>query len=227
MECGAVRSYGANGVTIENFEVNSSADHHFDLLYSVRTLNQTSENMLDGASYYSGIPINFKHALSSVRFSIKNESEASVVLKSIELYGVKYKGTFKENLVEEPTDYSASVSDPEWIVTEDVVSEASPYVGFAGSVQFPITPQYVAMLAASDTDEEGETEQVNQLLVMPQLIPEDASVVVKYTVNGSERTKTAKLKGWKDLSDNVVDEWDLGVRYTYRLVYGASVPGAK
>ena len=46
--------------------------------------------------------------------------------------------------------------------------------------------------------------------------------MVKYTVNGSERTKTAKLKGWKDLSDNVVDEWNLGVRYTYRLVYGAS-----
>ena len=222
LECGAVRSYGADGVTIENFEVNSSAAHHFDLLYSIRTLNQTSDNMLDGASYYSGIPINFKHALSSVRFSIKNESEASVVLKSIELSGVKYKGTFKENLVEEPTDYSASVSTPKWIVTEDVVSEGNPYVGFAGSVQFPITPQYVASLAASDTDDDGETEQVNQLLVMPQLIPEDASVVVKYTVNGSERTKTAKLKGWKDLSDNVVDEWNLGVRYTYRLVYGAS-----
>lgn len=222
LECNAVRSYGADGVTIENFVVNNSAAHHFDLLYSVRTLNQTSENMLDGASYYSGIPINFKHALSSVRFSIKNESEASVVLKSIELYGLKYKGTFKENLVENVADYTASVSDPEWTVTEDLIAEGTPYVGFSGSVQFPITPQYVASLAASDTDEDGEVEQVNQLLLMPQAIPDEASVVVKYTVNGSERTKTAKIKGWTDLANNVVDAWDMGVRYTYRLVYGSA-----
>jgi hypothetical protein len=85
-----------------------------------------------------------------------------------------------------------------------------------------LNDDFAYIVVNGDTDGDGENEQVNQLLVMPQLIPEDASVVVKYTVNGSERTKTAKLKGWKDLSDNVVDEWNLGVRYTYRLVYGAS-----
>lgn len=221
LECdGTVRTYGADGVTIENFEVNANAEHHYDLLYSVRTLNQTSENMKDGASYYSGIPIDFKHALSSVRFSIKNESEAIVVLKSIKVHGVKYKGEFKENLVENAEDYTKSTQDPKWTVENDEVAEENAYVGFNGSVTFPFTPQYVATLAASDTDEEGEEEKCNQLLLMPQDLTDAATVVVTYTVNGNERSKTAQLNTGIDLDQQEVKVWERGVRYTYRLVYG-------
>ena len=225
LECvGATRTYGADGVTIENFEVNSSADHHFDLLYSVRTLNQTSENMLDKADYYSGIPINFRHALSSVRFSIMNESEAVVLLKEIKVYGVKYKGTFKENLVENPSDYSASTQDPEWTVEDDMIAEDAAYLGFVGSVVFPISAQYVAQLAAADQDEDGEVEESHQLLLMPQDLTDEAIVEVAYTVNGNPRTKTAKLKEGVVLkSDGVtISAWEPGIRYTYRLVYGKS-----
>jgi hypothetical protein len=225
LECvGAERTYGADGVTIKNFEVNPSADHHYDLLYSTRTLNQTSEDMLDKADYYSGIPINFKHALSSVRFSIMNESEAIVLLKKIEVYGVKYKGTFKENLVETSPNYSASTQNPTWTVEDDMIAEDAAYLGFEGSVVFPITAQYVAQLAAADQDEDGEVEESHQLLLMPQDLTDDATVVVTYTVNGSLRTKTAKLKeGIVLKSDGVtVSTWEPGTRYTYRLVYGKS-----
>ena len=226
LECvGAKRTYGADGVTIENFEVNPSADHHYDLLYSVRTLNQTSEDMLDKADYYSGIPINFKHALSSVRFSIMNESEAIVLLKEIKVYGVKYKGTFKENLVETSPNYSASTRNPTWTVEDDMIAEDAAYLGFEGSVVFPITAQYVAQLAAGDQDEDGEVEESHQLLLMPQELTDDATVVVTYTVNGSLRTKTAQLKEGivlKSTSGETVSTWAPGTRYTYRLVYGKS-----
>lgn len=218
LECvGATRTYGADGVTIENFEVNPSAEHHFDLLYSMRTLNQTSEDMLDKADYYSGIPINFKHALSSVRFSIMNESEAVVLLKEIKVYGVKYKGTFKENLVENSSDYSASTQNPTWTVEDDMIAEDAAYLGFEGSVVFPITAQYVAQLAAGDQDEDGEVEESHQLLLMPQELTDEATVVVTYTVNGNPRTKTAKLKeGIVLKSDGVtVSTWEPGTRYTY------------
>lgn len=221
LDCdGAVRTYGVDGVTIKNFEVNANAEHHYDLLYSVRTLNQTSENMKDGASYYSGIPIDFKHALSSVRFSIKNESEAIVLLKSIKVYGVKYKGEFKENLVENAEDYTKSVQAAKWTVENDEVAEENAYVGFNGNVTFPLTPQYVALLAASDTDEEGEEEKCNQLLLMPQDLTDAATVVVTYTVNGNERSKTAQLNTGIDIEEKPVKVWECGIRYTYRLVYG-------
>jgi hypothetical protein len=216
LECtGATRTYGADGVTIENFEVNADAEHHYDLLYSNRTLNQTAEKMKDAASYYSGIPIDFKHALSSVRFSIKNESEANVFLTSIKVYGVKYKGTFEEQLNE-----ATNAQDPKWTVDDDKIASDAAYIGFQGSVQFQAAPLYVAQLAAEDTDAPGEDEKCNQLLLMPQTLTDDATVVVTYTVNGSARSKTAKLNAGIDVLGHPVPAWEPGVRYTYRLVYG-------
>ena len=216
LECaGATRTYGEHGVTIENFEVNANAEHHYDLLYSNRTLDMTAEDMMDGASYYSGIPIDFKHALSSVRFSIKNESEANVFLTSIKVFGVKYKGTFEEQLNE-----ATNVQDPKWTLGDEKIASAAAYIGFQGSVQFQSSPMYVAQLAAEDTDAPSEVEKCNQLLLMPQELTDDATVVVTYTVNGSERSKTAKLNAGIDVLGNPVSVWDPGVRYTYRLVYG-------
>ena len=215
LECGATRTYDEKGVTIENFEVNANAEKHYDLLYSTRTLNQTADMMKDLASYYSGIPIDFKHALSSVRFSIKNESEANVFLTSIKVYGVKYKGTFKEQLNE-----ATKVQNPEWDVAGDMIASDAAYIGFQGSVQFQSTPRYVAQLAAEDTDAPDEVEKCSQLLLMPQTLTDAATVVVTYTVNGSERSKTAKFNAGKDVLGNLVPAWKPGVRYTYRLVYG-------
>lgn len=220
LEGGATRTYDEKGVTISNFAVNANAEKHYDLLYSTRTLNQTAEMMRDAASYYSGIPIDFKHALSSVRFSIKNESEANVFLKSIKVYGVKYKGTFTENLTEDATDYSKLTQAPSWNVDDELVASDDAYVGFQGSVQFQQAPYYVAQLAAEDTDAPEENEKCNQLLLMPQTLTDAATVVVTYTVNGSERSKTALLKNGIDLESNPVTAWQPGIRYTYRLVYG-------
>ena len=220
LDCEAIRTYDEKGVTITNYEVNGDAEQHYDLLYSTRSLNQTAEMMRDAASYYSGIPIDFKHALSSIRFSIKNESEANVFLKSIKVYGVKYKGTFTENLTEDATDYSKFTQAPSWEVADDLIAPDDAYVGFQGSVQFQIAPYYVAQLAAEDSDGPEENEKCNQLLLMPQTLTEDATVVVTYTVNGNEKSKTAQLKNGIDVEDNAGDVWLPGVRYTYRLVYG-------
>lgn len=220
---GATRMYGASGLTITGFQIQSDAAKHYDLLFSIRTINKTSADMLQGANYYSGIPIQFQHALSSVRFSIQNETDADVVLKEIKVYGVKYKGDFAENLAENTSDYSQydreTNVDPKWTLDSDIIDEANGYVGFHGSVGFPISAQYVASLAASDTDAAGENEESHQLLLMPQELTDDACVKVTYTVNGNQHSKIAKFNEWKDLSNNDVDVWQMGVRYTYRLVY--------
>ena len=82
------RIYDAEGLTITDFEVPANAAEHFDLLFSTRVCNQTSANMNHSASYYSGIPIQFQHALSSIRFSIANTSTENVVLTGISLKNV-------------------------------------------------------------------------------------------------------------------------------------------
>ena len=223
---GATRTYGANGLTIQNFEVQSQSAKQYDLLFAQRAVNKTSGNMLHGASYYSGIPLNFEHALSSVRFSVQNETDAVVVLNEVRVGGVKYKGTFTENLTEGAEKYTAA---PAWVVdaalNSNVNLKENPtagYLGFKGAVTFSREARYVAAIAASDTDAEGENEQSHQLILMPQELGDEAEIYVGYTVNGNFHSKVAKIKGLLDVKGVAVNKWDMGVRYTYRLVYSSS-----
>jgi hypothetical protein len=115
---------------------------------------------------------------------------------------------------------ATNAQDPKWTVDDDKIASDAAYIGFQGSVQFQAAPLYVAQLAAEDTDAPGEDEKCNQLLLMPQTLTDDATVVVTYTVNGSARSKTAKLNAGIDVLGHPVPAWEPGVRYTYRLVYG-------
>lgn len=223
----AVRSYGATGLTIENFQVASDASKQYDLLFSTRTVNKTSAYMHHGDSKYSGLPIQFQHALSSVRFSIKNETEAEVVLTSIKVYGVKYKGDFAENIAENTEDYTQYVRgtnvNPAWAPTEDVVAKDDAYTAFEGKVTFPIEQQYVLNLSETDTDEPGEEDEVNTLLLLPQTLADEAVVEVHYTVDGNPHNKVAQLNlGETVTAGTPVTAWQMGFRYTYRLVYTSS-----
>lgn len=219
------RTYGATGLTITDFEVSADAAKQYDLLFSTRVCNQTSADMLQSASYYSGIPIKFQHALSSIRFSIANSSPETVVLTGITLEGVKYKGTFKENIEEKTTDYTlydksedGNVS-PEWSVTDDVIT--SPYLAFNGEVAFLTAPRYVSSLVEEADD---DTNICNQLLLMPQELTENVILTVNYTVNGTSNHKDVILKGLRSGNDGageVINEWEMGKRYTYRLYYSS------
>lgn len=224
LENAATRNYGATGLTIENFQIAPDASKQYDLLFSTRTINKTSADMQHGADYYSGLPIKFQHALSGVRFSLMNETEAEVVLTGITVYGVYDKGNFAENLAENAEDYTQYVRgtnvNPAWTVTGELIEEPAAYVGFNGKVTFPAEAQYVASIAAGDVDEDGEADVVNTLLLMPQTLDDKAVVKVNYTVDGNPHTKTAQLNLGETLdSKEEVKTWEIGHRYTYRLVY--------
>lgn len=216
---GAVRKYGANGLTITGFEVSNDASQQYDLLFSTRTCNKSSDDMTHSASYYSGIPIQFQHALSSIRFSVSNTSDATVVLKKISLYGAKYKGDFSEKLTEgtDKTKYDREGDDanvvPSWtLVAGALVEESNPYIAFEGNITFPENAQYVSALATN-------TDKYNHLLLLPQELENEVKIKVEYTVNGEDASKVVTLDALKDLNNEIVDSWEIGVRYTYRLVY--------
>ena len=222
---GCVRSYGADGLTITDFAVNATPEKQYDLLFSTRVANQTANNMNHGADYYSGVPILFQHALSSIRFSLRNTSQAVVKLTGISLRGLKYKGDFKENLVEDETDYAkydrTSNVTPAWTVDDELI--ANPYVAFTGDLQFPYEAQYIYRLVEGTT---GNTE--SQLLLMPQALTENSIVTVSYTVNGKTNSKDVCLRGLKSTTfqengevktETPIDSWEIGKRYTYRLFY--------
>ena len=151
-------SYGADGLTIENFTVPADPKDHFDLMFSKRALNQTASGMNHGASYYSGVPIQFQHALSSIHFSLRNDTSSEVVLKKISLYGVHETGTFKENIDEDKDlGYERGGNgnvNPKWEIADEatLLDEDHAYIAFDGTepgdegVTFPVNAQYITNL---------------------------------------------------------------------------------
>lgn len=225
------RSYDGEGLSIEDFQVSNDASKQYDLLFSTRVCNATAGDMNHNAQYYSGLPVKFQHALSSIRFSIANSSEESVHLTSITVSGVKYKGNFNENIVEDdqaPTLYDREEGgnvSPEWTVDDVLV--ANPYVAFEGNIQFYEEPRYVSQIVSQVG---GSGNVCNQLLLMPQELTDDAVVTVNYKVNGRANSKTVNLKGLQsykkvnneDVVTGTVSSWEMGKRYTYRLYYSSA-----
>ena len=207
---GATTSYSSEGLTITNFVIADDPAKQYDLLYSDRSINKTATDMKDyGAQYYGGIPIMFKHALSSIHFSLKTDATETVTLLSIQLKNVKNKGTFEENI----TNETVFARDPKWTVAED--SELMTYTSFTGNVEFPLNPQYVSALAAADGTDDNDVSY--PLLMMPQALGNDVVVEVTYEVGNEVKTRSVQLNQYP--ADQPITAWEVGTKYTYRLVY--------
>ena len=186
------------GLKIENFTIQADPEDQYDLLFSKRAVNQTANNMQIGDNYYKGIPIEFKHALSSIRFTFAKEACVTdeVTLNKLELKNVINKGTFNENITNE-TSYASS---PKWTVST-VVTDKANYIPFSGTAT-SVTP----------------------LLLLPQDLANDLLLDVTYTVKDSQNktsqyTKTIQLNKYP-LGTSPVTKWLMGTRYTYNIIYG-------
>lgn len=212
-------AYAADGLTIADFTVPSDPAKHFDLMFSQRAANKTAANMNHTADAYSGIPLTFQHALTSIHFSLKKDAGVTedITLIKITLKSAKNKGTFKEN-INEGNDASAYVRgengnvNPAWTVSE---SKEDSYLSFNGEILFPIEAQYVSSLAAADGTTDGDVSHA--LLLMPQTLANDVVAEIQYKVDENVKTKTVQLNTYP--ADSPVTEWKLGYRYTYRLYY--------
>lgn len=212
-------AYAADGLTIADFTVPSDPATHFDLMFSQRAANKTAANMNHAADAYSGIPLTFQHALTSIHFSVKKDAGVTeaITLMKITLKSAKNKGTFKENITE-GTDASAYVRGdngnvaPAWTVAD---SKEEAYVPFSGEVLFPIEAQYVSALATADGTTDNDVSHA--LLLMPQDLADDVVAEIQYKVDENVKTKTVQLNTYP--ADTPVTEWKLGYRYTYRLYY--------
>ena len=224
-------SYDENGLTITNFQVQPDATNQYDLLYGERITEMTANKMQIGANNYNGVPIRFHHALSSIRFSLMNHTNAKLILNRISLWGPKYKGDFKENYDEDVnTGTYADKATPEWTLKSDSVLRAHPYIAFEGELDFPYNPSYISDLVKGTIG-----NNVHQLLLMPQTIGsediETNNVIylqVDYKVDGQPKTKYVILNNRKSLNSaegmndaETIAVWEMGYRYTYRITYDA------
>ena len=237
------RTYGKTGLSITNFSIPVREDgDYYDLLFSTRVVDQTASNMSHSASYYSGIPIQFQHALSSIRFSLMNRTLATVRLTKIELWGVYSKANFTEGITKEDAAYVRATynSDsnqynndgtvmPLWSEHASSIANSAPYIGFVGDIDFPYpNANYVSTISSYENENNSEGNECHQLLLLPQVLPDNATLRVHYIVGSQSHFKDVLLKNQLAYQDpnntetsisESIDEWEIGKRYTYRLVY--------
>lgn len=194
------------GFTFDNFTV-AAVGQQYDLMFSNRSYNRTSSMNQSGDDTYNGVDITFKHALSSIVFKVGTDADYAGAdldfkVKKIEIQGVNNKGNFNENLTDGNNE---NTRNPEWTDQTGAVN----YIAFEGSFAVP----------ENGTDRVEPTGAAD-LILLPQLIPDGAMVVVEYTIEtmtSGEITQTATFE-LKPNTDN--NTWTLGKRYTYNIIFG-------
>lgn len=207
--------YAADGLSVTDFSVHSDASLQQDLMYAERIYNKTSNNNTPGG--YNGLDLTFRHMLSSIRFTVKQDREytgVSINLTSIELGKVQYKGSFKENIDQTEDANAIYSSAPKW-------TEVSPELTTTGYQAY-----------SGETLLSTEIQELSgALLLMPQLINDydeslnlhtnlDAYITVGYevTISGHTYEQSATVR----LSD-LTDKWEMGNRYIYNISIGYDV----
>lgn len=204
-------SYGANGLSIDDFIVPSTPARQYDLMYSNRLYGKTAANWnvvdenLEYDGGYNGMDITFFHALSSIRFTAQLDGtySSTFTLTSITINGVAYTGDFYEN-IQNPTTASYS-SMPYWMILYNDENVAS-YTAFSGECAMTQTQKQV---------------NAYDIILMPQMfkngssvINSDAEIVINYSLDGTPQSPTTVK-----LSD-LTEKWEIGKRYTYNITLG-------
>lgn len=208
-DAGGTISYGANGLSIDDFIVPSTPAGQYDLMYSNRLYNRTVN--MGSQKGYEGMDITFYHALSSIRFTAQLDGSYTSIftLTSVTINGVEYSGDFCENVLNPKT--ASYKSEPYWLVdyTDTGDKATTSYTAFSGSHPMTTTSTQI---------------NPNDIILMPQefIFKEegevvgysDAEIVINYSVNGTDQTPSVVK-----LSD-LTEKWEIGKRYTYNITLG-------
>lgn len=222
---GTIGWTAANGFTLSNFTVEDETDDQYDLMFSRRTFDKQEST---GGRTYSGVDINFEHALSSIVFKAKRAEEyagTTIKLYSITILNAYNKGTYEQGLVDDATNKS-SEGYPKWTPTGDEMD----YV-----VYNETAPSNIA---------DGTTYDANDsdVIVLPQVFERaeaadetaganDVSIKVVYSIQTAtgEEIKQEKIVSlqignggtqFKDKENNLISAWEIGKRYTYTISFG-------
>ena len=221
-------SVGASGIQFTNYVVTNTSVNQVDLLFSERAYDKTA---VDDAEHgddptnadptvtddiYTGVHLSFKHALSSILFSVKLKEEYDentvITLKSIALTNINSVGTFNQGLADTPAA-ATNLSADLW------TSEKTP-ITYTVTANKPLdtTPYYTCN--ASDTAPTvADGERATDWILLPQEIKSDAKMVVTYTIKSKDSVALDQVVELPLATTNVA-EWKWGKRYIYNIIIG-------
>lgn len=204
-----------DGLTITNYPSFSGPSWSaelsscYDLMYTGITESYTAETQPT-----NGVPLEFKHTLSSIAvvLNIPSEGEFTYLINGVSINGTFVTtATFKEN-------YNVQGKNAGWLT--DTENSTRTEMTFS----FP--------LPGEDPDEEGKTSYTlnggkTALLVIPQSVPESASMTIEYTMyNNSEHhqfSKNIPLLDFKKQNNESITTWEMANRYIYIVNFVQSV----
>lgn len=190
-----------------------------DLMYSERTYDKKASSHTtdtgNASDIYNGVDIQFKHALSALRFTAAlqaayDTTTTPISITSIVLSGIKTEGHFNQNLAD--TKEAQQTTPASWTVG----TEANAYENIIPSSGLPVTSTSATAL------KNASNEECN-LLVIPQEFTsnDDAKIKVNYTVNGVPQVFTQQLNlltYTETTTDDNGDEFKIGKQYTFNIV---------
>ena len=191
-----------------------------DLLYSERVYDATVANLTspDKSNVYEGVSLVFKHALSSIRFTLKAAADydpTTLIVKKIELLNVVSKGSFDQNLddADDATSdkgvWTLSTQEGDKVIYSvdlpsiDGITLSSTDIKYANNGQ-----------TAAPESENGR--QVTDFILLPQTL-DNIQLRVTFTLKNNQMDAPIEQVLTKALKTNAVPEWLEGKRYTYNL----------
>lgn len=236
-------NYGETGLSITDFRTEENSSNQYDLLYSHRTIDRDNYN-----NGNSAVGIKFKHALSSIVFSVQDDREEKLyTLKKLEVIGsFKTQGNFTQGIVEthingnDVTTYSEA-ENPQWTALGPTPAVEKHYIPFNRTLG-----NYL-----ETTHNQFELPQIftagtEALLMIPQAVPSDAKVILTFEADEVvvEETSPGVFTETKKVGDayhseyelevplneflvgsnpgEPITEWEPGVRYIYRFQFGGT-----
>lgn len=202
------------GLQIDDFTT-AAANSQYDLMYTARVTGKNKGNNGDAA-----VSMVFKHALTSVVFSaVAADDKATYKIKSLTVNGpIVTSGDFNQNI----TTSTGTDGTPVWTpaaatdMTYGILSGADD----ADDVS-------VANSGVMLTGNGSAAEAKSALLLIPQDVDGTTTVTIVYdktTADGTlESTATVKLSDFKTGGAGI-DEWVMGNRYVYNIIFGANKP---
>ena len=221
-------TYGKTGDDLSitfSYESKKTAADQKDLIFAARNITKAEAQ---GEYRVNGVPVLFNHALTGVKFAIKNyDATKKITIKSVSFNGLYDSGTCtiipakENNYKDKPTtEYSSGdgrVAWPEALLTKsgDPINSGAfgAPVAYSGG-SFDKNGKYPSSFSdAGATDNLNDADATQTFWLIPQTMSKDVTLTIKYTY-GSDEEKTGVLEFGKVLNGVV---WKAGELRTYTI----------
>lgn len=192
-----------------------------DLMFAVKNCNRaTSEK--------GNVPLNFRHALSAIKFAVRDVVYGTI--ESISISGVYGSGScvYKEQTADTETTEQETTTAENYEFTWTVKEQADYEYKQTFNYNIENAPTASPTDEKNDADLNAENPEMTFMLI-PQVIPNDAEIKVVF-----KRKDEQKFELTGKINDNNVTEWEPGKEYVYTIstnsanwIYVFEVTGCK